>query len=219
MKKAVIVFVLGLVMAAAAFAQGTPQTKSGSKSLMFSINGFGDFGVSPTIVGDVPGGDSNGSSNLFGPSMRFFLSDDVALRVGLGFGTSTVSPAVDSIGVKSSETMFAIAPAVEIHLMQAGPVSFYTGGGVSFGMSSGSSTPRNIDSLQSSTSATGISFGALLGAEFFPWDNLSLSAEYQLGVTLLSSSSEFRGTTTDGPSTTSIGIGGPVRVTLALIFD
>ncbi|MBC8144777.1 MAG: hypothetical protein H7X80_04270, partial [bacterium] len=120
MKKAVLVFIFGLVVAVAAFAQGTPQTQSGDMALMFSINGFGNFGIDGNNVGTLPGGDSgSGGSSLLGPAMRFFLADNMGLRVGLGFNTSTETTTIsDTMESSQTFTSFAIAPAIEIHLMQ-----------------------------------------------------------------------------------------------------
>lgn len=230
MKKAILIFATGLLTAVAAYAQGTPQTQSGDKALLFSINGFGDFGVTGTVVGMTPlrtGGiidtllDMTGQSFLrpvAGVAMKFFLADNVALRAGIGFNMESNNDPVyrgDSLLREdpSSRSAFAVSPGIEIHLVQEGPVTLYTGAVLSFASATNST---GADSLENSSTQTGIGFGAVLGAEFFPWSNLSLGAEYQIGLMLHSTSSAARGESLDGRSTTHIGITGPIRITLGL---
>jgi opacity protein-like surface antigen len=189
----------------------TPKTSSGDKALLFSINGFGTFGVGSSLIGSVPvGGDSDQVFPFVGFGMKLYISDRTALRGALGFGLSSKSTpnGADSIPkTTSSTTTIGIAPAIEFHMMNAGPVSGYLGAFVLFATSSSSTTPRGVDSLKSSGSGMTFGVGGILGAEFFPWSNISLAAEYQLGLSVTSTSSEFRNTTTDGPTITNVGIG------------
>lgn len=222
MKRLFFILLVGVAALATARAQDTkPKTQAGDKSILFTMNGFGDFGVSGVVVASTP--DSNVFSftrPIFGAGVRFYLSDNTALRVGLGFNmTSTTTPnAIDTTGNSDatvSQMAFGISPAIELHLVNAGPVSVYTGGMVSFGMASSSSGP---DSAQATSSQTGIGVGALLGVEFFPWNNVSIGAEYQLGLMLNSTSFKVGSTSADGPSSTSIGISGPARIVVAFHF-
>ena len=59
--------------------------------------------------------------------------------------------------------------------------------------------------------------GALFGAEYFPWRSVSFGAEYQLTAAWTSSSSEFKGTTSDGTSYFDLGISS-VAVMMGVYF-
>jgi opacity protein-like surface antigen len=110
---------------------------------------------------------------------------------------------------------FGIAPGLEFHVVHAGPVSFYTGGVLSYAMSISS---KGEDSTETSNSQSAFSVNGIVGAEFYPWENVSFGAEYQAGVRFSSTSSKAKGTSTDGPSATDIGIAGPIRISLGIGF-
>ena len=158
---------------------------------------------------------------VVGLTMKFFLADNIALRAGLGFNSeSNTTPQFNNNDSLINEALdsrmaFAISPGIEVHLVQEGPVTVYTGGVLSYAMASNSS---GEDSTEVTSSQTGIGIGAIFGAEFFPWSNVSVGAEYQIGVMLHSTSTKSNNESRDGKSTTHLGITGPVRVTLGLHF-
>lgn len=230
MRKLYVILILAVASFAAAHAQGTPQSHAGNKAILFSINGFGDFGVSGTVVGSTPISASDTLTRLlsqlvgtefirpvYGVAMKFYLADNVALRAGVGFNsTSNTTPVPGSTTgqeTKDSRSAFGIAPGVELNLTEVGPVSFYTGAEVTFATAS---TSSGEDSTKTTDTQTGFGGGVLLGVEFYPWNNVSLGAEYALGVEVSSTSRSVGSKSTDGPSSTSFGINGPVRVTLAV---
>jgi opacity protein-like surface antigen len=235
MKNVLLAFLLfGIVTVAATAQDAAASRRTGNTAILFSINGFGDFGVKPKVVGGTPLGNSGFDTVMsqlgqmvgqtfarpvYGIAMKFYLSDNIALRAGLGFNVQSESTPVagDTTGKETTLTRnaFGIAPAVEVHVVQAGPISFYTGGGLSFAMASSSSGEGDA---ARSASQTGIGVNAIVGAEFFPWNNISLGAEYQVGAQINSTSSEVAGKSTDGPSSTTIGDSGPVRVALGVHF-
>ena len=185
-----------------------PKTKMGDKALLFTINGFGNFGIGNSPVGTVPSYTTAGvlqSTNLSGFGMKYYLADNLALRGSLAFGlqsSTTKSAAGDN---KSSQMMFGLLPGVQYHISRLGPVTAYVGGWAVIGIWSGSSTPAG--GAESKASGTVFGAGGMLGAEFYPWDNISLGAEYQLGLTASSSKVEPAGAASqDGPSITNVGI-------------
>ncbi|MEP7220064.1 MAG: outer membrane beta-barrel protein [Bacteroidota bacterium] len=235
MKKLLAVAIIFAATFGIAKAQeNKPHTASGNKTLLFSINGFGDFGVGGSYAGSVPLGNSTVDSMfralgelvgtslirpVYGFGMRFFVADNVGLRIALGFNsTSNSTPRVTGTTTttdKDSRMAFGISPGLEFHVAHAGPVSFYTGGVLSYAMSM---TSKGQDSTETSATQSAFSINGLVGAEFYPWENVSLGAEYQVGVRFASTSSKAKGTSTDGPSSTDIGIAGPIRVALGIGF-
>jgi opacity protein-like surface antigen len=74
------------------------------------------------------------------------------------------------------------------------------------------------------TSSSGWGFAAMLGVEWFPWENISFSGEYRLGYNNTSSETEASTTATtvtvDGPTTSGFGLGSAnsAALTLSLYF-
>jgi hypothetical protein len=235
MKRFFVVLILGFMTIALSYAQDTkPKTNRGDVSMNFVINGFGSFGVTGPLVGTVPFGGTqvdtlfNQLGQIFGLSLlrpifgvggTFFLSDNVGLRIAVGFNTTSNSTprAGDTTGAedKDSKVAFGISPALQIHLANAGPVTVYTGVALNFATASNS---RGEDSLETGSSQSGFGGGGILGAEFFPWDNISLGVESQFGVMIRSTSTTSRGKSTDGPSALDIGFILPFSVNLGVHF-
>ncbi|HVK37343.1 MAG TPA: hypothetical protein VNA88_02340 [Candidatus Kapabacteria bacterium] len=197
-----------LFCATATAQEHSPRTAEGDRALLFSINGFGDFGVRGAVaatVGASAVGDSGigGATPIYGIGAKYFVAPRTALRASFGLGVST--RASDSGGGGGASSMaLAIAPALEYHVVQSGPLTGYVGGFASYATRSSGS---GGETSEYSTAATSISIGAMLGVEFFAWSVLSLGAEYQLGARFNSSSTTSAGTTTDAPGTTEVGIG------------
>jgi opacity protein-like surface antigen len=230
MRKLAMTILLCVAMTGVAAAQennsgnsgATPNTRAGDKALMFSISGLGTFGITSSFVTSVPLSgtllDSNDFMSFFeafgvrigrpllGLGFKTFLGDDLALRGGLSLmASSKTTPTSDTTESKSSSFGFGISPALEIHLGNAGPVSGYTGVVLSFGTFTKVNQPR--DTVEDFNSATTFGGGAILGVEYTPWSNISLGAEYQLGVTATSVKEDVNGRERDLASTTDIGIG------------
>ena len=230
MQKLAMIVLLCAALAGTASAQesnsgntsATPNTTAGNKALTFSISGLGTFGITGSYVTSVPlsgtlfdSTDFGGVFEAFGVRLgrpliglgfKTFLADRMALRGGLSIlSSSKTTPVNDSIDTKSSSFGFGISPALEVHLGNAGPVSGYTGFVLSYGMYSKTNNPN--DSTENSNTASTFGGGAILGVEFSPWTNISLSGEYQVGITTTSVSIDNDGDSADGPSTTDIGIG------------
>lgn len=225
MQKLSLALLLCVAMMSVASAQtSTPNTASGDKALIFSISGLGSFGITGSYVTSVPLSgtlfDSTDVSSFFesfgvnlgrpliGLGFKAFVADDIALRTGLSvLTTSKTTPLTDSTETRSSTFGFGISPALEIHLANSGPVTAYTGVVLSYGTYSKTSNATPSDTTEVSNTASTFGGGAMLGVEFTPWTNIGLGAEYQIGLTTTSVSKKERGKTTDGASTTDIGIG------------
>jgi hypothetical protein len=233
MRKFFLTLLLGLMFVGIAHAQDTkPRTASGDKALMFSITGLGTFGIGGSYAGTLPvtlaGFDTafddfgiRVAAPLYGFGMKFYLGDNVALRAAIGGGTSTVSTprAGDSTGKTDDvhDVYFGVAPALEFHIVNAGPVSVYTGATVNFSTTVHSSGDEADTIAYKKRSYSTFGGSAILGVEYFPFSALSLGAEYQLGVASTSSSSTAGKKESDGKSYLDIGIS-TLAVSLGVYF-
>jgi hypothetical protein len=202
----------------------------GSKALLFTFDGLA------TLLAKAYDGTGIGA----GVGGKYYLMDPLALRASLIFVTASQKlPAQTSPGTDGSNsgTTFGITGGAEYHLLK-GRVSPYAGGAIGF---STTSTKREepIEGAGTQTTTTenaaqtiggfqftpGFSFlvAGIGGIEFFIIKDLSLGAEYQLGLFLNSPYDTKRTTppntvTTKNGATSAIGIRGTGTLTLAVYF-
>jgi opacity protein-like surface antigen len=185
---AVLAIVAG--MSSSAFAQETnndiirPITKSGSAAFLFSMNGLGTFGIGTVSLAPGLGGAGFG--------MKYFIADDFALRVLLGFGSNSVGD--DSTGTNS---MFGIGIGGEYHFRPLYSTSPYVGAQLGFQSNSETSKSGFGKSVHSTTA---IGFAALAGFDWFFTRGIAVGAEYSLGI--VTRSGETENTPTTGSATT-----------------
>jgi opacity protein-like surface antigen len=194
-----------------------PQISQGDKALLFTVNGLGDFGVQGAPAGMLVYATEGGVefSNYNGIGFKTFISDKMALRIGLGYAGSTITRETDDGDIESSLSLLCLQPAIEYHMFQADAVSIYTGAGVFYAKSGATEKAPDVDDVTYSMSSFGVA--GLVGAEFYPWKNLSLAAEYQIGFVNGSSSYDDGTDEVDGPKAKLLGISA-VGVTLAFHF-
>lgn len=207
MKQLATIAALCVLACTVSFAQGESMVRrtAGSTAFLFTLNGLSNIGA---------------GNFMGGVGLNHFLSDDLALRAGLGFGSSSETQKTPTDGKESvtSSTTFNISPGVRFNLARNNNIAMYLGGQVMFGMTSGST---KFDGTETgSTSGTSIGVGAFAGAEWFPWNNVSVGLEYGLGFSTTSGTKKIGETETDEPSTTSINLGlSTVQFVLALYFN
>ena len=174
MKKVLAILIVGILVCGIAFAQDAPAgNKQGAKSLNFMFGGLGNFGI--------------GSPNTYGGvSVSYFLSGDAAVRAGLNIGYTSTSqdpPSTVVNGLKQETSDFAVALQTD-YLMYMNSASSrvrpYFGGGILFGMMSG--TEKNTTADEISTGGIELGVAGVIGAEFYIYNELSLSAEYSVNV-------------------------------------
>lgn len=208
MKGLLTLAAVALLTCTISYAQSGSETMvrrtGGSTAMMFTLNGLQNLGA-----GNFMGG--------FG--INHFLSDDFALRGGLGFGMNSRAAGEGDAKMTSDSTTINIAPGLRVNLANNKNIAMYVGGQVMFGISS--TTNKTGSTETGSSSSTSIGVGGFAGAEWFPWDNVSLGLEYGLGFNTTSGSSKnAQGTETDDPSTTSIMLGlSTVQFNLAFYFN
>ena len=195
MKKFLAVLVAVVMLVGFVSAQNTQNlgTKAGDKSLNFVFSGLGDFKIGPT-----------GPSNGLGIS--YFLGSNSALRVGLQIErSSTTDPYNDfsanatNPGTDGSSSIFTLALGGDYLMYMAGATSRvrpYIGAGGNVNMISSTINPKvtndkaDDEDTEISTGIFGFGLTGIVGAEFYLYPEISLSAEYNLGLFNMSSNSD-----------------------------
>ena len=203
----------------------TPAIGAHSKALLFNFSGLNVLGA---------------NNYAGGIGAKFFLSPAMALRGGLQFGTtnttlhSAIPIPVGLTEMEGSATSmnFGLNAALEMH-MSPSRVSPYIGGLVGISSLSNETTPATIGAppvaggttKNSVGSGAGmrLSAGGLCGIEFFLTKEISLSAEYMLGYSMVSPydqevTNAGTTTTTKGNSSWTINIATVGGLTLSVYF-
>ncbi|SRR5579883_175516 len=172
-----------------------PITKEGSAAFIFNLAGLGTFGFSGPTLGPVSSG----------VGAKWFLSDDLALRVIAGLSiTSGSSSLPDSSSVKPSSTTFGIGAGIEKHFRPLYSTSPYVGAQVFFGNASTDNGGSGAAEQKTSQSTFGVQ--ALAGFDWFFTHGLALGGEMTLGFTSQSGSTTQGSTTNNSQSVTTIAL-------------
>jgi len=178
-----------------------PITKSGSMAFVFNLGGIGTFGLAPQAIGSVNMGSTG--STVTGAGVKWYISDNQAIKILLGLSmTDDGNDPANTTNVSGS--MFGIGAQYEYHFGPLYSTSPYVGGGISF--ASGSTTSEN-SAGKTSQSGTNINIAAVGGFDWFFTKGLALGAQYSLGYSMNSMSSD-PAPATDYPTSSTIGIAG-----------
>ncbi len=185
MKKTLVIGVLlGLLAAPLGAQEVAPAVHAGSRSVNFSFGGLGSFGLEGAGVGG-------------GLSASYFMSHDRALRMGvqLGYNRSTTPWNGGGLGSDGSQwsTVVDVAADYLKYMRTLTPRARpYAGMGVSVLSAwsdmqpalAASAPAGTLTEIKNGGSNDGVTVGAnaILGAEFFLFPELSISAEYHLNV-------------------------------------
>ncbi len=155
----ILVFTLTLLAFPIARSQTTVVPSKGSKALLFDFAGLSNLGAN-AYNGGIGG--------------KYFLSDQTALRAMLLFGLDNRSLA----GAKNDNIQFGLSAGLEYHLPISTNASPYVGG-----MVTAKSEDTKITGATSTSTSAGVA--GIAGVEYFFNKNISLSAEYQFGLTAM----------------------------------
>lgn len=153
-------------------AQTLKVASAGDKALLFNFSG-----LSTLNLGAYQGGIGG----------KYFLSDGMALRGMLLFGmdNNTTKGTAGFTDATDNTLSFGIGGGLEYHLPVSSSVSPYLGGVLQFITSSNTVTPSVFTggtATSTKTSQTNFGIGGVAGVEYFFNKNISLSAEYQFGI-------------------------------------
>ena len=233
-----IVLVVGLVSA----QDINPALHTGAKSLNFTFGGLGAFALGSSGLANIPN---------FAPGLgaSYFLNSDAAIRIGFQVavpsGTIPANPPSGKPGTDAKASAFSLGVGADyLMYMGSGRVRPFMGGGLYFATNStdeknGTGTADGTGFIQTETKNDvngvtlngvtylgGTAFGiqGVLGAEFFIYNELSISAEYDINLFNVMSQSDqtvttgTKSVTTKSPSATTILGIGAAGATLHIYF-
>jgi len=243
MKKLFLAVVTVVLLFGFASAQDiNPAIHAGAKSLNFTFGGLGVLGLGSAGLATV-----NVPNFVPGFGASYFLNNEAALRLGLQVAipsqTSPANPPPGKPGTDATTSAFGLGVGAD-YLMytNSGRVRPYMGAGLylvtgSTDQKTGTGTLDGTGFIQAETKnaavningttyQAGTAFGlqAILGAEFFIYNEISVSAEYDLNIfNVLSQADQTftQGTTsvtTKSPSVTTILGFGAAGATVHIYF-
>lgn len=189
-----------------------PEVEKGAKSFIFQYTPF-QSNLEPVYVGTTswPYGEGQENINLVGAGFRYFVTNQIALGLGLSFGTGTTT-IQETNGDKNenTETVFGIGLDANYHLKSLYSVSPYVGLNINYALYSRADkfTPDGGETATTDYSGNGFGIAAQFGFDWYFTEGLSLGGKYALGFQSLGKP-EVKyddGTTAEGPSTTAFGI-------------
>jgi opacity protein-like surface antigen len=217
MKRLILTVCLFFLFASRLPAQEiTAKTKHQDAALLFQFNGFGNLATGGLGAVETPR-DASGASTITinGVGGKYYTAENVAVRAALTFARETASQPQSGGVAEFSETLSSIGVegGVEVHLHNK-RLSPYFGG--QFGYSWGAFTRKQGNS-EASANRAGIGIAAILGAEFFLFEQVSLAAEYRAVYQRTSASNTLsNGTTIEAPTQTKVGFFSQGFLTLSL---
>jgi hypothetical protein len=207
--------ILALAFAATGMAAYAQKPVAGDKTAEFNL--MFQTGTAPVSYG-------LGSTSLPGTPelrLRYFMADDMAIRLKLGLGmATTTSEDVATIGGTdvTAETKtnsgfnLGIAPGIEKHFAGTTRLSPYVGAELPIGFGTGATTEiTNSNDPSGSVTGTGdaykneagsqfrIGLNLVLGADYYIVDGLYLGVEGGLGIFNMTSTGEGKETITTAP--------------------
>jgi outer membrane protein W len=149
------------------------------------------------------------SANLMGAGLRYFITNQIALGLGLSFGTSSSTLETETGKSESSMTVFGVGIDANYHLTSLYGVSPYVGVNINFSSLSGTDefTPEGGATETTDYSGSGFGAAAQFGFDWYFTEGLSLGGKYALGIRSLGEPEvTSEGETEKGPSSTAFGI-------------
>lgn len=198
-----------------------PKTSKGDFALLFDLGGLANLALRSF------GAFADTTAAGAGFGARFFVADNLALRLGLTVSGSSIDipQGPDSLGLsdKLEVLRLGIAPAVLVDIVTVGPVAGYVGGEVGYAILNNSRDAADTSEVDVDATSSVFSAAAILGAEWFPWRQISLSGEYQFGFSTASSSREETragrpAVRFENPSETTFGLQSRGTITLGVSF-
>ncbi|NUM62675.1 MAG: outer membrane beta-barrel protein [Ignavibacteriaceae bacterium] len=172
-----------------------PEVRAGAKSFIFQYTPF-QSNLEPVYVGT-------------GAGFRYFVTHQIAIALGVSFGTNSSSLETETGKSESSSTIVGVGIDANYHLMSLYGVSPYIGANINLSSLSATEefTPDGGATEITDYSGSGWGIAAQFGFDWFFTEGLSLGGKYSLGFRSLGEPEvTSEGETETGPSSTSFGI-------------
>lgn len=232
MKKILAVIAVVAITTTASFAQDVTNFASGTKALLFNVDGF---------IGNLKAN----SYSPYGIGMKYYLNSDMAVRGMIRFGMNSEVDPWDAAAMGNQagtngtfdETTFGIGADVLMYMMQNNRVKPYMGLGFMFATTSNEKKDKAASGQFQNTTQNGgytykngvnslfagttLGVGLMFGVEYFITKELSLAGEYKLGFASMTAAdvtvtTQAATTTTVGGSGSQIGFG---QNTMSLLLN
>lgn len=218
MKKLTAIFSLFLIGATLSFAQVNsnydgpkPEVRAGAKSFVFLYQPF-QSNFNPVTVGTTTwaGDDGYGTMDLVGAGFQYFVTNQIAVGLGLNFGNFSSTRESTSGTTDYSSTTFGVGVDANYHLNALYGISPYVG--INFNLSSYSAsnevTPTGGTAAKTEYSGSGMGAALQFGFDWYFTEGLSLGGKYMVGFKSLGKPEQkSAGVTVEGPSSSSLGTG------------
>lgn len=185
-----------------------PEVREGSKSFVFRYTPF-QSNFDPAYVSTASVFQNN-SMDLYGAGFRYFVTNEIAVGLGLNFGTSSSTQEFpNGNSTKNSSTSFGLSVDGNYHLKALYSVSPYVGVNLNFGTYS-TTVEQIVNNVTDKTEYSGTGFGAGInfGFDWYFTEGLSLGGKYTLGFQSLGKPEQKQGNVTvEGTSSSTFGIG------------
>ena len=196
MKKVLITVVL--MFATFGFAQAQFKPQAGSLSTEVGLRLF-SIGVAGNQFDDIMYGgiepvELNNPININGIKVRYFISENIAVRMNLNFRMKTQKDVSENLDVtrtdKTTSMNFAIVPGAEYHFAGTERLSPYVGAEIGFGTGSFERNTNNAGYVDGNTYKfkaphTTFNVGIVTGVDYYITKGLYLGAEFGFGFNTL----------------------------------
>jgi hypothetical protein len=185
-----------------------PEVRAGAKSFVFQYTPF-QSNLEPVYVGTISVPDASLSMDLFGAGFRYFVTNQIAIGLGLSFGTSSSSLESETGSSESSRTLVGVGVDANYHLRSLYGVSPYIGLNVNWGSLSRTDevTPEGGATEETEYSGNGFGVAGQIGFDWYFTEGISLGGKYSLGYSSLGEAEvTSEGETQTGPSSSLFGI-------------
>lgn len=188
------------------------RAKKGDQALMFGLKGLSDLSAENYGTG-------------FG--YQYYFANHFAYRFSLGFLYSeefTEKPEGGESDYTITYSEYSLTQGIRYNFAMSGNILAYFGGEVLFAFSKENEIGKQWESVEVITRYTTYGGGLFIGAEWFAWKNVSLSAEYLLGISYSSGSTETISSNfsqeDEHPSNTRINLGASsANFTISFFFN
>lgn len=201
MKTILFILLANFIIANNLLSADRVKSASDNQALLFELDGLDKLGA------------NNFSGGL---GYKYFIAKDLAIRLSVGYSqfdeTETKLDAGTSYSLAKTNNSLNVSPSILYTFAKNNTIAGYIGVGGFFKKSDNTSDYlANSKVFQTNEIVNSYGASLILGAEWFAWDNVSLSMEYNLRYSNASGDKKDNGNTIEPelklPTTTNLELG------------